>query len=218
MFTGIIQATGKVISLSPQGAGKRLTIDRSTWKKPSVAFNHGDSICISGVCLTLIAFDQNTMSFDVVAETLEQSTIGSLTPGDSVNLEPSLTPTTPMGGHFVQGHIDGTGKITKINASPGEWRITITPPKNLMDFIVPKGSITLNGISLTIASASADTFDIALIPTTLDLTTLGQAKEGDAINIETDILSRTIVHHLKRMAGKALDHGLSLDTLRQAGF
>lgn len=218
MFTGIIQATGTVISLSPLGEGKRLVVGRSSWQKPSVPFNHGDSICVSGVCLTLVAFDDKTLSFDVVAETLKQSKLGSLTPGDSVNLEPSLTPATPMGGHFVQGHIDGTGHIRKIIAQPGEWRITIEPPKPLMAFVIPKGSITLDGISLTIASVTTSTFDIALIPTTLDMTTLGKAKEGDTLNIETDILSRTIVHHLQRMAGTAIDHGLSLDTLRKAGF
>lgn len=218
MFTGLVQAVGRVVSITPRDAGAVLKIDRSSWKNPGVVIAHGDSICVNGVCLTVTAFDDATLSFDVVKETLAVTTLADLRQGDEVNLEPSLTPSTPMGGHFVQGHVDGVAVIEAIRQLPGEWRVTFRPPVQLMDYIVPKGSVTLHGISLTIASVTDSTFDIALIPTTLAMTTMGKAKAGDKVNLETDIISRTIVHHLNRMSGKAARAGLTMDILRQAGF
>lgn len=221
MFTGIIQAMGRVVAMSPTSAGRRLVVDRGDWSPSPLSL--GDSICVSGVCLTVVAFDDRTLSFDIIGETLARSTLGSLAVGLAVNLEPSLTAATPMGGHFVQGHVDGVGVLAQVERSQGQVRLTITPPAELMDYIIPKGSITLEGVSLTVASVTADTFDVALIPATLALTTLDAKRQGDPLNIETDILSRTIVHHLRRMmeagslpAGPA--RGLSAEALRQAGF
>jgi riboflavin synthase len=123
-----------------------------------------------------------------------------------------------MGGHMVQGHVDGVGNITAIESSPTEWRVTVTPPRELMEFIVPKGSITVDGISLTVASVTEASFDIALIPTTLDVTTLGKAKVGDRVNLETDIVSRTIVYWLRQFSAGASDGDVTLEQLRAAGF
>jgi riboflavin synthase len=198
--------------------GMRLTVDRQGWTPRHVTLSLGDSICVSGVCLTLAAFDDCTMAFDVIAETLRFTTLGDKQPGSEVNLEPSLSPSTPMGGHMVQGHVDGVGNITAIESSPTEWRVTVTPPRELMEFIVPKGSITVDGISLTVASVTEASFDIALIPTTLDVTTLGKAKVGDRVNLETDIVSRTIVYWLRQFSAGASDGDVTLEQLRAAGF
>jgi riboflavin synthase alpha subunit len=219
MFTGIVQAKGSIASLVPTQAGVRLTVNRHGWKPAGgLEINHGDSICVSGVCLTVTAFTDQTLSFDVIPETLAMTKLGKLGQGDSVNLEPSVTAATPMGGHFVQGHVDGLGVVSSISQDQGQWRVTVTPPAALMEYIIPKGSITLDGVSLTIASVTRDSFDVALIPTTLNLTTLASLKQGDVLNVETDILSRTIVHHLKRMTEKVTSTGLTMETLIQAGF
>jgi len=219
MFTGIVQAKGSIASLTPIPAGVRLTVNRLGWKPAGgLAINHGDSICVSGVCLTVTQFNDQTLCFDVIPETLEKTKLGRLKTGDYVNLEPSLTASTPMGGHFVQGHVDGLGVVTGINQESGQWRVTVTPPAELMEYIIPKGSITLDGVSLTIASVNGGSFDVALIPTTLEMTTLAQLKQGDVLNVESDILSRTIVHHLRRMTEKVTSTGVTLEMLMQAGF
>lgn len=197
MFTGLIQAKGVVERIDPTGAGVRLVVDASRWEhRPG----HGESIAVSGVCLTCTEFDSGRLHFDVVSETLARSTLGSLRPGDRVNLEHSCRADTLLGGHIVQGHVDGIGKVTRISSDPADWRVTIQPPYDLMECIAPKGSVSLEGVSLTIAAAGERTFEVALIPTTLDLTTLGGLVEGSLLNIETDIISRTVVNWLKRQA------------------
>lgn len=217
MFTGIVQAKAKVKSIEPRPFGRRLIIDRANWRPPNDDVpGHGDSICISGVCLTVVESTESTLSFDVIIETLNKTTLGDLQPGSAVNIEPSVTPHQPLGGHFMQGHVDATGEIASVTDSDGEWRVAIRPPAHLMAYIVPKGSIAIDGISLTIASVTDDTFDVALIPTTLELTTLGNARVGDKVNLETDILARTIVHQLRRME-KGGDT-ISKAVLEKAGF
>jgi riboflavin synthase len=198
MFTGIVQARGRVASLTRNAFGIRLVIDPRGWPPSDTTLKHGDSICVSGVCLTLVQSDGQGLHFDVIAETLAKTTLGSLAAGSEVNLEPSLTPSSQLGGHFMQGHVDGVGAVTGITSSERECRITITPPPDLLDYIVPKGSIAVDGVSLTIAAASREAFEVALIPTTLDLTTLGFLKPGDRTNIESDILAKTVVHFLRR--------------------
>lgn len=216
MFTGIVQGMGTVRAVKPQPSGVRFVIDRASWRPEGVVLKHGDSVCNSGVCLTVVTCDHDTLEFDVIAETLRVTTLGQLKTGSRVNLESSVTPMTAMGGHFLQGHVDGVGDITHVLATPEEWRVTVRPPAGLMDYIVPKGSVAIDGVSLTVASVSADTFDVALIPTTLQLTTLGQAATGGRVNVETDIISKTIVNFLKRR--EESQAGVTMDTLRQAGF
>jgi len=213
MFTGIVQAIGKVSSVAPQGAGRRLVIDLAGWT-PAVGVRHGDSICVSGVCLTVVKFDDHSLAFDVIHETLQRSSLGRLKQGDAVNLEPSLTLQTPMGGHFVQGHVDGVGEVVSIQ-SGDDWRARIKPPAGVMDYIAAKGAITVEGVSLTVASVTHDDFEIALIPATLQLTTLASLKSGDPVNLETDIVARQIVHYLQR---RSTGGSVSMSALREAGF
>ncbi len=199
MFTGIVQGKGRVAEIREQPLGVRFVVDRQNWNPPGIELSHGDSVCVSGVCLTLVNVSPTTLEFDVIAETLAKTKLGELSPGSEVNLESSLTPQQQMGGHFVQGHVEGMGMVRRVIASNEEWRLTIEAPEALRPCIVPKGSVAVDGVSMTVAAVSPTTFDIALIPTTLKLTTLGDAKVGERINIETDIVSRTIVFHLQRM-------------------
>lgn len=196
MFTGIVQAQASIASIDKSSAGVRLVLDRSRWT-PRHEPSHGDSICVSGVCLTLVKGDARSLHFDVIAETLSKSSLGRRRVGEPVNIEPSLTADTPIGGHFMQGHVDATGIVTHIQTGL-DWRVTVRAPADVMDYIVPKGSIAIDGVSLTIATAHADAFEVALIPTTREITTLGSLKVGDEVNLEADILSKTVVNYLRR--------------------
>lgn len=208
MFTGLVQALGSVAAVEPSAAGARLMIDPRGWAhRPSV----GESIAVNGCCLTLAEPTERAagmLRFDVVRETLSRTTLGKLEPGSPVNLERSLAVGDLLGGHSVQGHIEGVGTIESIQQEP-ECRVRIRPPAELMECIVPKGSVAVDGVSLTIAAVQVPpeqrpggTFEVALIPTTLALTTLGTAREGDAVNLETDVLARTVVHWLRRYGGR----------------
>lgn len=203
MFTGIVQQRGRVASIRKQPSGIRLIVDPAGWSPPGIELGLGDSICISGVCLTLAHLAPGELGFDVIPETLAKTTLGQLRKGSPVNLEPSLTATSQLGGHFVQGHVEGVGRVVGVKRSRGERRLRIVPPADLVPYIIPKGSITLDGVSMTVAAVIDDAFEVALIPTTIRLTTLGLAEVGSRINIETDIISRTIVHHLQTMAEAA---------------
>jgi len=209
MFTGIIRARGRLESVDPSPAGKRMRVDPGGWDhRPGP----GDSICVSGCCLTLaepVGAD-GVLAFDAIPETLAKTTLGGLAAGDEVNLEASMTASTPMDGHVVQGHVEGVGEVTGLTTE-GEWRIRITPPADLMPCMVPKGSVTVDGVSLTIAAVDAGTpgregwFEVALIPTTLELTTLGSLGVGSSVNLETDVLARTVVHVMRHYAGLLKD-------------
>ena len=218
MFTGIVQTQGKLLTLAPNDFGARLTVERGELSTPVA---HGDSICVSGVCLTAIDITDDTLSFDVIAETLAVTKLGDLAEGDSVNLEPAVTPNQPLGGHFMQGHVDGLGEVVRILDTPEEWRTTMKPPAALMKTIVPKGSIAVDGVSLTIASVNDDdTFDVALIPETLSRTTLGKTKVAQRVNLEADILTKTVVHWLERTAsaGRTAKQQTTMELLHEAGF
>lgn len=210
MFTGIVEAMGVLRDLKPQPGGKRLIVDRNGWAHP---VKHGDSVAVSGVCLTVVEHDDETIAFDVITETLSKTSLGDVAVGGHINLEPSLAAGAPMGGHFVQGHVDGVGVVTNVQTGE-DYRITIEPPDDLREYIVPKGSVTVDGVSMTIASVDGNTFDIALIPTTLNVTTLGEAKQGTRVNLESDILARTIVHWMRQRSSS----DVTVDTLRDAGF
>jgi len=198
MFTGIVQAKGRVAAIDRNAFGVRLVIDPLGWRPRGFDLAHGDSVCVSGVCLTLVSIDAKGMAFDVIAETLAKTNLGALAIGGAVNLEPSLTPTTQLGGHFMQGHVDGVGVVANVKHTAEEVRVTVEPPADLLDYIVTKGSIAIDGVSLTIASLTGEMFDVALIPTTLELTTLGTVKAGDRVNLEADMLAKTVVNYLRR--------------------
>lgn len=200
MFSGIIRATGHLTGVEPTPAGKRLTIDPEGWEHtPGV----GDSISVSGCCLTLAAQPgpEGLLTFDAIPETLAKTTLGALTPGDRVNLETSVTAATAMDGHVVQGHVEGVGEVIAL-VTEGEHRVRLRAPAALMPCIVPKGSVAIDGVSLTVAEVNpADAwFEVALIPTTLSLTTLGALRTGSKVNLETDVLARTVVHVLRNYA------------------
>jgi riboflavin synthase alpha subunit len=199
MFTGIVQTMGRVAELQPRDYGRRLVIERRGWSPwGGAVIREGDSISVSGVCLTVAEVTEQTLAFDVIFETLQKTSLGDLAPGDPVNLEPSVTPNQPMGGHFVQGHIEGVGVIRSVQEGE-DWRIRVDTPAELLEAIVPKGSVAIDGVSMTVAQVFEDGFELAVIPTTIRLTTLGRYKAGQRVNLETDIVSRTVVYTLKQM-------------------
>lgn len=196
MFTGLVQATGRVISVSPTSSGVRLLLSPENW---SYTPNLGDSIAVSGCCLTVAAERPDAIwEFDAVPETLSKTTLGSFKSGTRVNLEHSATPTTLLGGHIVQGHIDGVGVVDSIT-NGREHRVRIRPPSSLMPFMAPTGSVALDGVSLTIARVSPDDhfIEVVLIPTTLARTTLGDWVQGTSVNIEADALVKAVIHYTK---------------------
>lgn len=194
MFTGIVEELGTVAAVEVLEDGSRLTIDG-----PLVASDakHGDSIAVSGVCLTVVTVADGRFAVDVVAETLRRSALRGVTEGDRVNLERAMALGDRLGGHIVQGHVDGTGVLRGV-AEGGLTRFEI--PERLSRYLVEKGSITIDGISLTVVEAGEREISVALIPTTLDLTTLGLRSPGDEVNIEVDVLAK----HLERLAAPQL--------------
>lgn len=220
MFTGIVQAIGVVERISRRAAGGRIVLDAPGLPRPIV---DGASICVNGTCLTVVSSDASRIEFDAVAETLQRTTLGDLAPGARVNLEPSLRPGDRMDGHHVQGHVEGTGRVRRIGDGATGQLWTFETPAELMPFIIPKGSIAIDGISLTVAGIGEDRFDVALIPTTLERTTLGRIRVGDRVNLETDILVRTIVTTMRRFLpgmpdGPAARPGLALESLLENGW
>lgn len=158
----------------------------------------GDSISISGVCLTVAAeVGTGPMRFDVVSETLSKTMLGRLREGAEVNLEHACRADSLLGGHIVQGHVDGVGRVSEVREDPADWRIEIELDEELMPYIVPKGSVCVDGVSLTVAQVGKRSFGVALIPTTLELTTLSVLRAGDSVNIETDVVAKTVVNYLK---------------------
>lgn len=221
MFSGIVEQIGRIIRLSPRSAHTRLELDAGSLLENSLP---GASVAINGACLTLTETRAGLAAFDVVPETLRLTNLGALRSGDLVNVERSLRVGDRIDGHFVQGHIDGLGRIVSNGADSGGWSLSIAAPRELTPFLVRKGSITIDGVSLTIASVSGDTFSVALIPTTLERTTLGQRRAGDAVNLETDILARLIVSrldaHIRGGAPAAPEAptGITFERLRAAGL
>lgn len=195
MFTGIVQQLGAVVSLDPNDFGATLRIDPASWSHEP---NPGDSIAVNGCCLTVTPDAEGRLRFDVIRQTLDATNLGALKEGDPVNLEHAVTPQTMLGGHIVQGHIDGVGRVSRVVKSDEEWRVRIEPPGALMECIVEKGSIAVDGTSLTLASVGETWFEVALIPTTLELTTLGRLGDGDRVNLETDYVAKTVVNWLRR--------------------
>ena len=193
MFTGIIERTLRVFSAADSRGFRRLTI-----ASPWTDIRLGESIAINGCCLTVAEITDGTLAFDVIEETLGKTNLGSLQGGDEINAERSLRVGDRIDGHFVQGHIDGIARLTDISATTEEWRLTIEAPPPLVKYLVPKGSVTIDGVSLTLAALDGPRFEVALIPTTLNLTTLGKKTVGWMFNLETDVLSKTIVSYLER--------------------
>ncbi len=197
MFSGIIDATGIIAASDVSDAGRRLVIRAPGYWADTI---HGASVAIDGVCLTVTHADVEDAAFDVVAETLRRTTLGRLAPGDRVNLQKSLRVGDRVDGHFVQGHVDAIGEISRIDRDGGESMWWFEMDEEAMRYLIPKGSVAIDGISLTVAKIDGSQFGVAIIPTTLELTTLSSKRIGDTVNIETDILSRTVVQHLDRVS------------------
>lgn len=200
MFTGIIEKTARVIGVAEGPMFRRLTI-AAEWPDA----RNGQSIAVNGVCLTLARITPGELGFDVVLETLEKSNLGLLRNGDEVHIERSLRLGDRLDGHFVQGHVDGTARLLAQVERDKEWRLKLEAPAHLARYLTPKGSVALDGVSLTLAAVDATRFEVALIPTTLQLTTLGRRAAGWPFNLECDMLAKTVVNWLERQHGSADD-------------
>jgi len=189
MFTGLIQEVGLVQKSQKEGRDLRLTL-QAPLLSPKVKL--GDSVSVNGCCLTVVDIQAPLLAFQAVPETLNRTALGGLQEGSKVNLELPLTLSDPLGGHFVQGHVDGVAEITAIVPEGQGVRMTVKIPKNLSRYVVEKGSIALNGISLTAAAIKEDQVEVALIPHTLQHTDLGSKKAGDLLHVEVDILAKYV--------------------------
>ena len=195
MFTGIIMGTGRIISIEEKGGDLELGIDAAVLDLPRSSV--GDSVCVQGVCLTVTRRDGAAFYADVSRETISKTTLGSLARGARVNLEPSLRAGDALGGHMVSGHVDAVGRLTAEHQEGRSWRMEFELPAALMRFVAPKGSICIDGVSLTVVDIANNCFSVALIPHTLEMTTLGVRKSGDEVNIETDILGKYVQQLLR---------------------
>jgi riboflavin synthase len=215
MFTGIVEETGIVREVREEGAGKVLVVEGKGVMEDLAI---GDSISVAGVCQTVTRLEQDRFEFFAMGETLRATSLGDLAAGASVNLERALTPSSRLGGHFVSGHVDGKATIHSITAE-GEWstfRLVMEP--ELVDQLVPKGSISVDGISLTVGpEVMPDGCEIYIIPHTLEHTTLGTAKPGDAVNIETDLLGKYVMRYLEEGENSRKDSNL-MGLLMSHGF
>jgi riboflavin synthase len=203
MFTGLVETLGVVRAVSSDGTGTRLTVE-----EPTIANDLplGASVAVNGVCLTVVAGDQHTFAFQVGPETLKLTNLGELRPGSRVNLERSLRVGDRLGGHIVQGHVDGVGRIDK-RERQGEWEyVWFRCPPELARQMIRKGSVTIDGVSLTLVDVETDRFSVALIPHTMAITTLGFKQAGDVVNLETDLFAKYIFKCLEQMG------------LREVGF
>ena len=189
MFTGIIEELGRVRSIDKRGADARVVITASTVLSDT---HDGDSIAVNGVCLTALDITSDSFAADVSKETLDRSTLGRLKPNSPVNLERAVTPATRLGGHIVQGHVDATGKFLEAIDHGGSWTVRIAYPRQIAPYLVFKGSVTVEGISLTIADLQDDHFDIAVIPKTWDVTNFSQLQPGDEVNLEADVIAKYV--------------------------
>lgn len=215
MFTGIIADIGAVVSLRRKPSGASLTISADQIIKDAAI---GDSIAINGVCLTVVTINAKQLSFDLSDETLNSTNLVQLKPGERVNLEASLSPDGKLGGHFVTGHVDEVGRIKSKNLIGDAFKLVIEAPSKITGLIVEKGSIAIDGISLTVVDVSSDAFSVVIIPHTAGVTTIGLKGVGDTVNIEADIIGKYVAKFLnkdKKNAGN--DEGL-MKSLIQAGY
>jgi len=213
MFTGLIEAICVVKSARPNAGGVSLTVELGNLAEQCKI---GDSIAMNGVCLTVAELTGSLATFELSTETLARSTLGKLKPSSKVNVEQAMKPTDRFGGHFVQGHVDGTATIKAIKRQGDFADIEFAAPPELLSQMVVKGSVAVDGISLTTAGLNRSSFSVALIPQTLKNTTLGTAKVGDTVNIETDIIVKTIKSYLDKILPQK--QTLTVEKLRELGF
>lgn len=217
MFTGIIQAIGEVRRLEPRGGDVRLTI--ATGKLTMAGVVIGDSIAVNGVCLTAVALGAAAIAADVSRETLAMTTLGGLKVGSAVNLEKALTLSTPLGGHLVSGHVDGVGEVLEFREDGRAWRLRVRAPRELARYIAPKGSICIDGTSLTVNRVAGAELELMIVPHTLEETIIANYRADTQVNLEVDLIAR----YLERLllgedAANPKPNGLTMETLAQHGF
>ena len=195
MFTGIVEELGRVRSLEDRAGAARLVVQCATVNRDSSV---GDSVAVNGVCLTAVEVTGEALSFDLGRETMDRSTLGGLRAGDPVNLERPLTLATRLGGHLVQGHVDGVAAVRSVDRNGAEASIRIALPSSLRPYVVDKGSIAVDGVSLTVTVVDDEGFEVALIPHTLAATTLGERGPGDGVNLEADVVAKYVENLARR--------------------
>ncbi len=197
MFTGIIEAVGTVTAIEPEGELVRLTI-----RAPEVSdgLRIGDSVAVSGACLTVTALVEDRLRFDGIRETLERTALGDLRAGSRVNLERPLRANARLDGHIVQGHVDGVGSVRRLERRDEDVRLFVDSDREFADLLIEKGSVAIDGVSLTVVGVEDASFDVALIPHTLEHTTLGERRPGDRLNLEADILAKYVKRFVERIA------------------
>ena len=218
MFTGLVEEIGIVNNISLQGNSGTIAIKASVVTEGTKV---GDSIAVNGVCLTVTSLSDDGFTADVMAETVRRSSLGSLKNGDRCNLERAMAADGRFGGHIVSGHIDGTGRVAKVVKEENAIWFTIEADKSLLDYIVEKGSVALDGISLTVAAVSNTDFKVSIIPHTQEATTLYLRKPGDIINIETDVIGKYVAKMMGRETGSDTEESggsITMDFLRDNGF
>lgn len=215
MFTGIVEEIGEISSITKSSKGAKLTLKA---KKVLEDVKLGDSICTNGVCLTVTEFDKGNFSVDVMAETMRRSNLGTLSKGSQVNLERALRLSDRLGGHIVSGHIDGVGEIESFEREDNAVWISIKAPDSILKYIVEKGSITIDGVSLTVAYVDSVMFKVSIIPHTKDVTTLLKKNIGDKLNLECDIVGKYIEKLIKHEENPSAKKGIDMDFLSTHGF
>lgn len=216
MFTGLVEAVGLITRVDSRGRDRRLRIEPGAdWMAD---LRPGDSIAVAGACLTAVDPDSRGFCADVSGETLDHTTLGDRGTGDRVNLERALLPTTRLGGHLVSGHVDGVGEVVRVDEDGRSWRYQFRAPRTLARYLAPKGSVCIDGISLTINEVDGRTFGVNIIPHTMALTTLGDAVAGSRVNIEVDLIARYLERLLQGQADAAGQGGVSRELLARHGF
>lgn len=217
MFTGIILARGRILGLERRGGDVRLRV--GTGKLSLGGVHLGDSIAVNGVCLTAVELGSREFAADVSTETLSLTTLGGLKPGDPVNLETALTLSTPLGGHLVSGHVDGVGDVLGRTDDARSVRLSIRAPQELARYIAPKGSICVDGTSLTVNSVEGSRFELNIVPHTLEETIIGNYKVGTRVNLEVDLIARYLERLvLGESAGEPKSSGITREFLARHGF
>ncbi|MEY6432585.1 riboflavin synthase [Thioalkalicoccus limnaeus] len=218
MFTGIIQAVGEVHRLEPRGGDLRLVVGTGALPMTDVAI--GDSIAVNGVCLTTVHLEGPAFAADVSRETLSQTTLGGLRSGSPVNLEKALTLATPLGGHLVSGHVDGVGEVLERREEARAWRLRVQAPDDLARYIAPKGSICVDGTSLTVNRVSGACFELTIVPHTWQATIIAGYRPGTRVNLEVDLIARYLERLLlgERAADPQAGSGLTEAFLARHGF
>lgn len=216
MFTGIIQALGKVVAIEMKGGDARLRVDTGRLDMSNV--NTGDSIAVSGVCLTAVEHSASGFAADVSGETLARTTLGHLRPGDAVNLEKALTLGAPLGGHLVSGHVDGVGTVVSRKEEGRSVRFGFQAPDTLARYIAEKGSICVDGVSLTVNAVNGAQFEVNIVPHTLAQTTLDSFQPGSEVNLEVDLLARYLERLLLGEGAAKSGSAITREFLAQHGF